>query len=503
MDKLQFDNREIPLLEPPLIDYNTPRRLLSVLFKRKLFIAVVFLVLSLPVLIMTLLKPTKYLGTVKVMIKPSRVYFNISPGAQDRQLRASPSPAMINTEIQIMTSREIRRKLIKEVPFTAGNKGNTLKNINGADGEDKESIAQTRKVIGSLNAKPMRNSNIIRLTAKGLNPEYVARVVNKAAELYMEHRLTIYKTKGVQEFYDEQENRLQTELIKAETALKEYQKKENIVDIGKEISSYLAAQAASERNLNTTESTIQETKERIRILTTQLKQQQETISSSKSLTVNPVYGQVRNKLTQLELERNSLLQRYTPGDRRVIDKESEITNLKDRLATLDQTSVGSESISLNSIRQKILGDLLSARVQLLALKEKRSSLRNQFAAYSSMAAEKKKKSFDYDPLQRNVDETKKALALYKGKSEEARISDALLDESKFGNVTIFQRAALPLKIDGFSPWIIVLAIILFSIAIAVGGAFAIEFFNTTLRNETDVEEQTGLPILATIQDYRS
>ena len=285
--------------------------------------------------------------------------------------------------------------------------------------------------------------------------------------------------------------------------LKEYQKKENIVDIGKEISSYLAAQAASERNLNEAESNIQETKERIRILTTQLKQQQETISSSKSLTVNPVYGQVRNRLTQLELERNSLLQRYTPGDRRVIDKESEITNLKDRLATLDQTSVRSESISLNSIRQNILGQLLSARVQLLALKEKRSSLRNQFAAYSSMAAEKKKKSFDYDRLQRNVDETKAALALYKGKSEEARISDALLDERKFGNVSIFQRAALPLETAGLSLSFMFLAIILFSIAIAVGGAFAVEFFNSTLRNETDVEEQTGLPILATIQDYRS
>ena len=112
MDKLQFDNREIPLLEPPLIDYNTPRRLLYVLFKRKLFIAVVFLVLSLPVLIMTLLKPTKYLGTVKVMIKPSRAYLNLNPAAQDRQLSVSPSRAMINTEVQIMMSSEIRRRLI-------------------------------------------------------------------------------------------------------------------------------------------------------------------------------------------------------------------------------------------------------------------------------------------------------------------------------------------------------------------------------------------------------
>jgi capsular polysaccharide biosynthesis protein len=45
--------------------------------------------------------------------------------------------------------------------------------------------------------------------------------------------------------------------------------------------------------------------------------------------------------------------------------------------------------------------------------------------------------------------------------------------------------------------------ILGTIAIAIAGAFAIEFFNTTLRNETDVEEQMGLPVLATVQYYRS
>ena len=60
----------------------------------------------------------------------------------------------------------------------------------------------------------------------------------------------------------------------------------------------------------------------------QLKQQKTTISSNTNITPNPVYVQIRSKLTELELARDSLLQRYTPDDRLVKDKEKEIEELK-------------------------------------------------------------------------------------------------------------------------------------------------------------------------------
>jgi hypothetical protein len=58
-------------------------------------------------------------------------------------------------------------------------------------------------------------------------------VVNRAAELYLEQTVKVHKTQGIEEFYDEQEKKLQMELIKAEMVLKEYQEKEKIVDAGK------------------------------------------------------------------------------------------------------------------------------------------------------------------------------------------------------------------------------------------------------------------------------
>jgi uncharacterized protein involved in exopolysaccharide biosynthesis len=262
----------------------------------------------------------------------------------------------------------------------------------------------------------------------------------------------------------------------------------------------LSALQSFERNLKETDSSIRETEQKITMLDDQLKQQKTTISSSWGVTTNPVYSQIRTKLTQLELERDSLLQRYTPDDRLVKDKEKEIAELKKNLETVKPTEVGSESISLNDVHRRILNELLQARVLLRGLNEKKVNLTRQVESYSAAAADKKRKGFDYDRLLRDVTAKKENLDLYKKRAEEARISDAM-DERKFSNAYILERASLPLQRASYSAFVLMVIGIIGSMGIAVAAAFGLEYLNKTLRNEYDVEEQVGLPVLATIQYY--
>jgi uncharacterized protein involved in exopolysaccharide biosynthesis len=252
--------------------------------------------------------------------------------------------------------------------------------------------------------------------------------------------------------------------------------------------------------LKQTESEIRETEQKVAVLDDQLKQQKATISSSTSITENPVYMQIRNRLTALELERDGLLQRYTPEDRMVKDKQKEIDDLKKKLETVKPTSVGSESISLNDVHRRILNELLGARVQLKALNEKKAALTKQVENYSSGAADKKRKGFEYDRLLREVNVKKANLDLYRQKAEEARISDAM-DEQKFSNAYILERASPPLRKAGRGFMALAILTLIASAGAAVAAAFGIEYFNSTLRNESDIEDQIGLPVLATIQNY--
>jgi uncharacterized protein involved in exopolysaccharide biosynthesis len=324
--------------------------------------------------------------------------------------------------------------------------------------------------------------------------------VNRAAELYLEQQLKVRKAQGIESFYDEQEKRLRTELLKAEEELKAFQDKEKIIDATQEVAAGLSALQSFEKNLKETDSSIRETEQKITLLDEQLRQQKATISSNWGVTVNPVYAQIRTKLTQLELERDSLLQRYTAEDRLVKDKEREIAELKKNLENVKPTEVGSESISLNATHQRILNELLAARVLLRGLNEKKANLTRQVESYSAVAAATKRKGFEFDRLLRNVTVKKENLDLYKKRAEEARISDAM-DERKFSNAYILERASLPLERASYSAFILMLIGIIGSMGIAVAAAFGLEYLNKTLRNEYDIEEQVGLPVLATIQYY--
>ena len=498
MDFLQVDGKEIPLLEAPQKYEAPPRRILYVFFKQKTLICAIFLALSVPAFIYLLLKPVEYTATAKVLVKPSREFLNVSPNAtgySNAGIGLLPSPEIINTEVQIIKSPQLAERLVKDLPFPDedGNIPHTL--------SEAQVKYQARWMKSLIVATPDKKSTVIDISITApYQQDWTAKAVNRAAELYLEEHLKVHKTQGVGEFYDEQEKKLRLQLTQAEEALQAFQKKENIIDAPAEITADLSAWATFDKSLKQTESEIRETEQKVAVLDDQLKQQKATISSSTSITENPVYMQIRNRLTQLELERDGLLQRYTPEDRMVKDKQKEIDDLKKKLETVKPTSVGSESISLNDVHRRILNELLGARVQLKALNEKKAALTKQVENYSSGAADKKRKGFEYDRLLREVNVKKANLDLYRQKAEEARISDAM-DEQKFSNAYILERSTPPLRKAGRGFMALAILTLIASAGAAVAAAFGIEYFNSTLRNESDIEDEIGLPVLATIQNY--
>jgi len=495
MENFEISGADIPLLELPHRENAAPRRILYVLFRRKGLIFSAFLILFLSILIPVLLIPRDYVATSRVMIKPSRAYLNLSPG-NSQQLRVNPSPETLNSEIQIIRSREVMERVIKELPFPDGNHGTAQAAKNEIDIRTAGS-----RLRGKVKATPVRLSNLIQIRLESPDPEWAVNVVNKVADYYLDQHLKVHKTPGVEEFYDEQERKLRLELTKAETTIEEFQKREGVIDVEKELSSTLQRLANAETNLQNTESSLRETTEKLHILAAQLKQQRENVRAGRTTPTNPVIAKIQDRLVQLELERDSLLQRYTEKNRMVMDREKEIAELKNRLKTELQNVMGGDAVSLSGIHDRLLQSYLVARAELKALEARRNSLSRAVAALSSKAAELRGKSYRSDRLQQDVNATKAALALYRQKGEEARISEAM-DEQRLGNVSVFEKAALPLPRAGFDPKVIGFIAFIICLGLAVGLAFTIEFFNTAVRNEFDVEEELGLPVLASIQNYR-
>ena len=304
MEWLQVDGKEIPLLEAPQKYEAPPRRILYVLFKQKRLICAIFLALAVPAFIYLLQRPVQYTGIAKVLVKPSREFLNVSPTASGHNaaLGLLPSAGVINTEVQIIQSPQLAERLVKDVPLPDKD-GNIPQTVTASQVK-----SQGRWMKSLITATPDKKSTLIDISITSrYQQEWTAKAVNRAAELYLEEHLKVHKTQGIGEFYDEQEKKLKVQLTQAEEALQAFQAKENIIDAPAEVTADLNAWAIFDKSLKQTESEIRETEQRLAVLDDQLKQQKATISSGTSITENPVYTQIRNRLTGLELERDGLL----------------------------------------------------------------------------------------------------------------------------------------------------------------------------------------------------
>ena len=91
--------------------------------------------------------------------------------------------------------------------------------------------------------------------------------------------------------------------------------------------------------------------------------------------------------------------------------------------------------------------------------------------------------------------------LYRKKAEEARIA-AAMDEQKLINTGIMQKAPVPVLPTGrglghrSSP-----SARLPVSSLGVGSAFTLEFFNSSVQHENDVERFLQVPVLATIREF--
>jgi uncharacterized protein involved in exopolysaccharide biosynthesis len=221
--------------------------------------------------------------------------------------------------------------------------------------------------------------------------------------------------------------------------------------------------------------------------------------------VNPEAQLLTNKLGDLEAKRANLRQLYTDEDRNVVDLDSEIGEVKQRLALAKASSgiVGRERMSANPIREVLIQEILHHERNLFDLQERvkalPSFLKNWKNENEETAITLRKKTIEQASLEQDVSAARESYRLFERKQDEARISEAL-DKEGIVNVSVLDPASLPLKpFNSMSP-VMVIAALIAGIGLGVGSAVGIEFLGRNFKLEEQVEQYLELPVFAVIPD---
>jgi uncharacterized protein involved in exopolysaccharide biosynthesis len=468
------------------------RHILTVLFKWKWVIGAVFLAVFLPANLVSYAKPPSFQAASKVLIKQDRAYVAVTAGTSERLMNLPVSRQTINSEVQIIKSKDVLEQVVKALDLAPG----AFASVKGTPSTQDAVAALDSAVV--VTAVP--DSNIMQITVSHRNADTAVKIANKLAEVYQERHASIYSPAGAASFFARQATAYQNELTQAEDQLQKFQGKAG-PDPEQQIADTLARQDRTERARRDVEAEIAEVRQQIAVVTEELEKQPARITGQTETVLNRSIEYLQGQLLKVELEKKALLQLYTEQDRRVIAKQQEIDEVRGRLAAEQPYVVGRELKEPNPIRTTLDQILAGARAKLQALQARQVILAKQLATDASSLTQLTLTNFQHDKLTQAIKGAQENVTLYMKKAEEARISEAM-DREKLVNVAIVERATTPVPVAGLQTLLMPLGAVA-GLALGIGGVFVAEFFNPAFRNEGDIEQRLGLPVLASIDHFKS
>src|SRR6266436_8471938 len=192
------------------------------MFRRKALVLLTFLTVVLGTAIVTFLLPNKFESRMKILVKNQRVDVAITPEATaaPAAVDGDVSESEINSEIELLTSRDLLTQVAKETGL--GQPGSAM--------FWKRSMSEPERIEKAANdlAKelmiaPVKKANIISISYSANSPELAAAVLKKLGDLYLEKHLKLHHPTGASDFFKEKADQYETQLHDSEKQLTGFQ----------------------------------------------------------------------------------------------------------------------------------------------------------------------------------------------------------------------------------------------------------------------------------------
>jgi len=427
--------------------WGAAKQLFITLFKWKVLILSLFLAFTVAAGVAMYLKPPVRTATAKLLVKPDRMTLQISGlGSVGGKLPASPQ--VMQSEVELIKSREVLLPVAKSLLVSAGRPEHEI--------TSSEIEAMIIGLKGNVVPVAFPDSSLIQVTYFAESSEEAVKTLNMILDQYMiQHEVVYTGSTKLLSFYEQERERVGTQLRMAEDQLKKWQEANNVVSIDEQVSRLITTLAERQRALQEIDTELAMNRQSVR---------------------DPLVAKLKGDLVAAEVALQEILQRYTENDRRVQERREQVALVKKELQATEKAYLS----SLISQRETLRTQVREASAALEAMREKR---------------------VEFNRLSRAVELNREAYMLYGKKTEEARIA-ARLDKEQLSNVAVIEApyAVRGTDINKRIGVTLLAAIVGLSLGAAI--AFGFDFFNNSLRTEEDIEHYLGVPVLASIPDFK-
>jgi len=475
------------------------REILSIGFKHKYKILVLFLLglVASPIVYKSM--PRVYESKAYLMVKFGWEYMYSPELAMEGQ---SPSPyarnEVINSEIQILDSRDLKERVIKTVGvqniYPELSEDQAKPDSKGLSASNLALVAFEKNFF----VTPVRNSSVIEVSFQGKNPQITAEVLNKLIYFYGVKRLEIFKDPKSLLFLEKKVAEYREDLRKAEDELESYKQTNQVFSLAEQLTLLLGQRAGIEDSLLSNQNRHKELQEKLSSLEKQIKtlsQTSPTGATAAEATTTP-----NGQLLALQLKEQELLTKYRENNRLVQEVRDQIRLVQENLKTAPKGS-SSPGVEANEVYQEVQKEIIKTKAELSSLQTTDNSLRKQMEETNRRVQALDLKEKKLRELLRERDTTERNYQTAAKKLEEARVFDDM-DRQKMTSVSVIQPAEVPLK--PIKPNKSLPIFLLMGACLGLGGgcglAYVMEATSQQMTTPHDAEKRLNLPVLVTVPD---
>lgn len=467
------------------------RDLLTVFFKHRAKILTIFSIVVVMVTITTFLASPVYKAKSTLLVKYGREYMNQSEVGSSQPMMSLNREEIINSEIQILKSPDLAKKVIEAVSLGQMYPDLTKDPPRGVQPMD-AAIARFEKNLG---IDDIKNSSVIRVSFEHKNPQIASKSVNLLVDYFREKHLQVFSSPQ-SSFLEGQVADFRKKLLASESNMQSFKQKNQVYSLDEQRTLLLRQRTDLATEMMSAQNSIDELQKRME----NLKGQTKTLTSSNALYTqterDKIIVEAKSRLLALEINQQELLRKYTENNRLVVENRRQIQLVKNFLAE-QEADISKKVLTGNSVYQEAQKDLVKTGADLSALRAKYATVKVQLGQLDREIQTLDLREKEMQNLKRDLATNEKNFQVYDEKMEEARITDDM-NKLKLANISVIQPATVPVVPIKPKKGLNILLGIVFGTLSGIGYALFSERNSHGLVSPEIAEKRLNLQVLATI-----
>lgn len=487
--------------------------IMFIFYRHKLKIAFFILVGTLIAGAIYFLFPAPYESTAKLLVRyvverstVDAMVTEKGEASQPVQQMGAPSEAILNSEVEILTSSD----LALEVAKTIG-----AERILGMPPGPKVTVEKAAEAIHkALEVSAIKDTNIITVTYRNKDPKLTVQILDLIVQGYLEKHLEVHRSAGTFAYVSKEAERLGGELAKTEEELKTLREKYGITTIAETTTTDAAELTHTQSDLDTTSADLATQKVRLAEIDKFFHGANALGGDDLNATPpdNATTDRYANLLSQIDILRKAigdLASRYAPGSSMIRGKNAQLASLQKEKQTLEKkyptllmTAIVNGTITTTtSTTTGGMGagpaDIILQRATVAGLATRESELKRRILALKLRATELGSVAPKIADLERTRDVQQASYLYYKQSLEKAQIDEGL-NPSRMPNISVVQNPSPSVRsIRDLKKVLIGLSV--GSIVLGLGLALFLELIvDRTIKRSRELEGRLHLPLLMAI-----